>query len=131
MSKFDDLFNDFLNDANNKKQNPDILGDLFKKILNLDDSTTKNMINSIDSKLGKPKEIENFEENGLFYQKQIWETKHGQIIKTIVSETPFKEKKVRIPLEKQLEKAVEEENYELAVKLRDRISKRETKKNKK
>ena len=63
------------------------------------------------------------------YQKQIWNTKHGQVIKTVISDVPFKgtkstTKKTRIPLEIQLETAVKEENYELAVKLRDRISKR-------
>ena len=133
MSKFDDLFNDFLNDKsnNNKDDNTNMMGDLFKNISNMKNFDKEGLMKELDKNLGEPDEIKSYEENGVFFQKQIWHTKHGQIIKTIISDVPFKKKKTRVPLENQLEIAVEEENYELAAKLRDRISKREAKKNKK
>ena len=130
MSKFDELFNDFMNDgSNNKDESGDIMANLFKKLSNLNSFDKNGIMGELNESLGEPDEFKNFEKNGVFYQKQIWNTKHGQVIKTVISDVPFKEtkpttKKTRIPLEIQLETAVKEENYELAVKLRDRISKR-------
>jgi protein-arginine kinase activator protein McsA len=52
------------------------------------------------------------------------------VIKTVVSDVPFKTpkttkpKKVKIDLETQLEEAVLAENYELAATLRDKINKK-------
>ena len=138
MSKFDDLFNDFLNDkSNNKKDDSaDMMANLFKKLSNLKNFDKEGMMKELDSSLGEPDEFENYEENGVYFQKQIWNTTHGQVIKTVISDVPFKEvkaetKKTRVPLETQLEVAVKEENYELAAKLRDRIAKRNEKKVKK
>ena len=86
--------------------------------------------------MGEPDKLENYEENGVYFQKQIWNTKHGQVIKTILSDVPFSKekterKKTRIPLEVQLETAIKEENYELAAKLRDKINKKNENKAKK
>jgi len=139
MSKFDELFNDFMNDGgnnNNKDETSDIIPNLFKKLSNLNNFDKNGMMEELNESLGEPDESKNYEENGMFFQKQIWNTKHGQVIKTIVSDVPFAKqkteaKKTRIPLEVQLVNAVKEENYELAAKLRDRIAKREVKKNKK
>jgi protein-arginine kinase activator protein McsA len=138
MSKFDDLFNDFLNDkSNNKKDDSaDMMANLFKKLSNLKNFDKEGMMKELDSSLGEPDEFENYEENGVYFQKQIWNTKHGQVIKTVISDVPFKApktqiKKQRIALEVQLENAVKVENYELAAKLRDRIAKRDANKVKK
>jgi len=128
MSKFDDLFNDFMKDGSNKKNDngADMMANLFKKLSNL---------KNLDMNLGEPDSFENYEENGVFFQKQIWNTKHGKVIKTVISDVPFKgkskkteTKKPKLPLEVQLENAVKEENYEAAAKLRDRIAKRDAKK---
>ncbi len=135
MSKFDDLFDDFLNGkSNNKKDDSaDMMANLFKKLSNLKNFDKEGMMKELDSSLGEPDEFKNYEENGVYFQKQIWNTKHGQVIKTVISDVPFKgsktqTKKQRIPLEVQLEDAVKVENYELAAKLRDRIAKRDAKK---
>jgi hypothetical protein len=132
MSKFDELFNDFMNDGrnnNNKDESPDIMANLFKKLSNLNSFDKNGMMEGLNESLGEPDFFKNYEENGVFFQKQIWNTKHGQVIKTIVSDVPFAKqkteaKKTRIPLEVQLLSAVKEENYELAAKLRDRINKK-------
>lgn len=144
MSKFDDLFNDFMGDGSNKKrsESDDMMTNLFKKLGSLGKMGDGDFIEQLkslkafDSTLGEPTKVISYEEDGVYYQKKIWETKHGQIIKTMISDVPFSEKKdkakkTRVPLELQLETAVSEENYELAAKLRDRISKREAKKAKK
>lgn len=141
MSKFDDLFNDFMGDKSNKKrsESDDMMTNLFKKLSEIGDGDIIEQLKSnkaFDSTLGEPTKVINYEEDGVYYQKKIWETKHGQIIKTIISDVPFyeknnKTKKTRVPLELQLETAVSKENYELAAKLRDRIYKREAKKEKK
>lgn len=138
MSKFDDLFNDFMGEDSNKKRDDssDIMANLFKKLSDNKNFNKNSIMEKLGDSLGEPDMFENFEENGVYFQKQIWNTKHGQVIKTIISDIPFKEtkptiKKTRIPLEVQLETAVKEENYELAVKLRDRIAKRNANKVKK
>jgi excinuclease UvrABC helicase subunit UvrB len=144
MDNFNDLFNEFMNNDSNKGKNKvdDKMSELLKKLSNLsefdDNSIAKHLkdINGINNSLGEPDKVEYYEENGVYYQKQIWNTTHGQVIKTVISDVPFKNKKTetkktRVPLETQLEVAVKEENYELAAKLRDRITKRNEKKNKK
>jgi excinuclease UvrABC helicase subunit UvrB len=138
MSKFDDLFDDFLNNNSNEKKDysSEFMVNFFKKLSNLNNFDKEDIMKELDSSLGKPDEFENYEVNGVYFQKQIWNTKNGQVIKTVISDVPFNEvktkvKKTRVPLEAQLEIAVKEENYELAAKLRDRITKREAKKSKK
>jgi hypothetical protein len=138
MSKFDELFNDFMGEESNKRKDDssDIIGNLFEKLSNNKKFNKNSIMEELSDSLGEPDKFENFEENGVYFQKQIWNTKHGQVIKTVISDVPFKEtksapKKTRIPLEVQLETAVKEENYELAVKLRDRIAKKNANKVKK
>lgn len=138
MDKFDDLFNDFMNnEENNKKDgNENLFNHLFDKWPNLNYIDKDLIIDRLNETLGKPDKLENYEENGLYYQKQIWNTKHGQVIKTILSDVPLnkeksKKREFKIPLEVQLETAVKKEEYELAAKLRDRIYKRDKNKAKK
>lgn len=138
MDKFDDLFDAFMNngDNNKKDENKNLFNDIFDKWSDLNGLDKDLIIDGLNETLGKPDKLENYEENGLYYQKQIWNTKHGQVIKTILSDVPLnkeksKKREFKIPLEVQLETAVSEENYELAAKLRDRISKRDKNKAKK
>lgn len=146
MSDFDSLFNDFMNDKSNNKKNEaeNFMDKLFNKLNDKGEVSDRDIFDHIkalknfDSSLGEPDKVESYEEGGMYYQKRIWETQHGKIIKTVISDVPFSEsknktntKKPRIPLEQQLETAVKEENYELAAKLRDRIAKRNANKAKK
>ena len=146
MSDFDSLFNDFMNDKSNNKKNEaeNFMDKLFNKLNDNGDISDRDIFDHIkalkdfDSSLGEPDKVESYEEDGMYYQKRIWETQHGKIIKTVISDVPFSKskskpetKKPRIPLEQQLETAVKEENYELAAKLRDRIEKRNANKVKK
>lgn len=138
MDKFDDLFDDFMNNLGNNKKDKDknLINDIFDKFADLNSFDKDLIIDGLNETLGEPDKLENYEENGVYFQKQIWNTKHGQVIKTILSDVPFSKEKsrrreIKIPLEVQLETAVKEENYELAVKLRDRINKRNANKTKK
>lgn len=138
MDKFDDLFDDFMNnEENNKKDgNENLFNHIFDKWVDLNALDKDLIIDGLNETLGKPDKLENYEENGVFFQKQTWNTKHGQVIKTILSDVPFNEEKskkreIKIPLEVQLETAVKNEEYELAAKLRDRIYKRDKNKTKK
>ena len=138
MDKFDDLFDAFMNNGgNNKKdENKNLFNDIFDKWSDLNAIDKDLFIDELNETLGKPDKLENYEENGLYYQKQIWNTKHGQVIKTILSDVPLikeksKKREFKIPLEVQLEAAVKREEYELAAKLRDRIYKRDKNKTKK
>ena len=138
MDKFDDLFDDFMNnEENNKKDgNENLFNHLFDKWANLNPLDKDLIIDGLNETLGEPDKLENYEENGVYFQKQTWNTKHGQVIKTILSDVPFnkeksKKREIKIPLEVQLETAVKNEEYELAAKLRDRISKRDKNKTKK
>ena len=138
MDKFDDLFDDFMNnEENNKKDgNENLFNHLFDKWANLNPLDKDLIIDGLNETLGEPDKLENYEENGVYFQKQTWNTKHGQVIKTILSAVPFNKEKsrkreIKIPLEVQLETAVKNEEYELAAKLRDRIYKRDKNKTKK
>jgi hypothetical protein len=138
MDKFDDLFDAFMNngDDNKKDENKNLFNDIFDKWSDLNGLDKDLIIDELNETLGEPDKLENYEENGVYYQKQTWNTKHGQVIKTILSDVPFnkeksKKREIKIPLEVQLETAVKNEEYELAAKLRDRISKRDKNKTKK
>jgi hypothetical protein len=125
------------NEENNKKDgNENLFNHLFDKWANLNPLDKDLIIDGLNETLGEPDKLENYEENGVYFQKQTWNTKHGQVIKTILSDVPFnkeksKKREIKIPLEVQLETAVKNEEYELAAKLRDRISKRDKNKTKK
>lgn len=133
MSKnFDDLFNEFFDQNNNFKEN-DSLGkfrDIKDKItdmvnqlkhfgenLNSDDD-------EISKELGKPDSVHYFSDEHLFFEKSVWKTPTGDIIRIIGSDKPFKNsdnKENTKNLEKQLEEAINNEEYELAAQLRDKI----------
>jgi hypothetical protein len=72
MSKFDDLFNDFMGEDSNKKRDDgaDIMGNLFNKLSSLNNFDKNGLMNYLDYSLGEPDRFENFEKNGFYFQKQ-------------------------------------------------------------
>jgi hypothetical protein len=146
-NNFDDLFNEFFgnNKRKRKKINKGIMNNFYDDIkntlnLNNDVDATQDLINKLNSfvedlnnedfanpygeKLGEPDVIENYEKDGLHFEKKIWNLEHGQMIKINMLSTPF-ESNIKtnnvLSLEKQLELALNEERYEDATKLRDEI----------
>ena len=90
-----------------------------------------------DLNLGKPDEHTTFTEDGVDYEKKVWHTKDGDIIQMSAKSNieftpeyfntnniPFGSKlpKKELPLEKQLELAIKNENYEKAAKIRDMLN---------
>ena len=135
MENFDDLFNKFFG---KKKEEDDFLNKEAKKIIDMIDSFkhikpdgnyTGDELNKLDeeldTQLGEPDDIEYSSDGEMYFEKRMWYKPLGVIIKTLVSDEPFEaiNLKPELPLNEQLEIAVNEENYELAAELRDKIKK--------
>ena len=130
MENFDDLFNKFLgkDDKNNEFLNSEAkriidMIDSFKTINSTGAYTGEELSkldDELDDKLGKPDEIEYSSDGEMYFEKRMWYKPLGVIIKTLVSDEPLEPE---LPLEQQLENAVNVENYELAAILRDKIKK--------
>jgi len=135
MSSFDELYNDFFSGRNkNKDKDNDDPFERMRKLVN-----SLNNFNEIDSDgtnpleedLGVPDESYEFEENGYTYVKRVWNLEHGSVVKIEMVDSPldigFTPKK-KLSIEDKLELAVQEERYEDAAKLRDKIKSRVEKK---
>lgn len=136
MLNFNDLYDEFFN-RRRKVANPlhDELKKLIETIANFKTIQNESMLEKeIDKELGKPSSIETRVENGILYKKLVWNTPYGNFVKIIVSDVdpvnpsedphdpnyPAPRKKEK-SLDEQLREAVEAENYELAIELRDKI----------
>jgi excinuclease UvrABC helicase subunit UvrB len=121
---FDDLFNEFFKNDDSNEINKK-LERLIKTLTTPFDVDSKK---ELEDALGEPDEVQNFENNGLFITKHIWHTENGDVIKMMVSSSPFENEFKKLSLEEQLEKALAEEDYETAAKLRDEIKNKDRKK---
>lgn len=130
MENFDDLFNKFF--KRNKKEE-EFIDKEAKKIIDMINSFKNingdgkytgdeldKLDDELDSKLGEPDEIEYSTDGEMYVEKRMWYNPLGVIIKTLVSDEPLGPE---LPLKEQLEIAVNNENYELAAELRDKIKK--------
>jgi protein-arginine kinase activator protein McsA len=145
MKTFDDLFNEFFKRHNIKPEDKigDNLKDEAKKMIdmltnlknfenNLDEdiqNIDEDIEKSIDEELGKPDKIEFFNEGDLFFERRIWHTPNGDLIKLLISDDPtlINTPKFEKPLQEQLDEAVAEENYEKAAAIRDKMNLKKTK----
>lgn len=112
------LFDDFFNDKNGDSD----FNEFLKRLLKMSDSIKKND----KSDIGEQISVEIFKEDGYTFEKTVWKTEDGLITKIEMVGTPFEEigKQTTlnvVPLEVQLTKAIEEERYEDAAKIRDEI----------
>lgn len=135
---FDDLFNEFFN--RKPKTNEEIAKireeekKFFENLSNFIESKKDESLEKMfDQNLGEPDEIENFQDGDLFFERRIWNTPTGQIMKLLVSDDPSKfikqtqtqkvnKKVVEKTLEIQLQEAVEAEDFEKAAQIRDLIN---------
>jgi hypothetical protein len=133
MSDFDDFNNDFLSSDEPEENYNDGINDEAQKIIDMINNFSNNPENldldkideELDNTLGEPDSIE-YEKNEEFYiERRIWYKESGMIIKTLMSDTPFDEiiLQPEITLTEQLNKAVADEEYELAALIRDKIKK--------
>ena len=82
---------------------------------------------AIEKRLGPPDFEEEFIKDGINYIKSIWNTEQGQFVKIAASIALEREPKKS--LQERLEEAVEEEDWNLAIILRDRINNEKNKQN--
>ena len=126
-NNFDDLFNEFF--KNNQNKNFDeAKNDNIKKLMDmLNDFGHVSDYNSptdLDAKLGEPDRIERFEEDGFHFEKRIWNVYGGEIVCVAMLDIPLTEKPTIVKtLDEQLEEAIENEDYEIAANIRDAIKK--------
>lgn len=80
-------------------------------------------------KLGPPTTVESFTDNGINFIKKTWKRKSGDIVQILPNMDDFEfdeyieiYEKPMVSLERQLEIALENENYEEAAKVRDKIN---------
>ena len=139
MSEFDDLFNEYFGD----KKKSEVINKMIDLMSKLNSGGGFDGISPDEKNLGEPTSVREFERDGVMFVESIWETEFGSIIRISTKEEidfssdffkknniPFGKKvnsKKEIPLEVQLKMAVDEENYEEAAKLRDKIAKKENK----
>ncbi len=140
---FNELFDDFFkkNNINPNDKLSETLKDedeaerMIKMLSNFKDITSidDNIEAEMDKSLGKPDKIEFYEEGGLFYEKRIWHTPNGDLIKLIISDDPtlINMPKFEKPLQEQLDEAVAEENYEKAAAIRDKMTGKKVRKSRK
>lgn len=89
--KFDDFFNEFFGNGkeNNDKSNND---DKFDEEQNESVEKFINMISESDGNIedtfGEPDEIEYFEEDNFYFERRIWNTVGGKIMKISMVEPP-------------------------------------------
>lgn len=127
--KFDDFFNNFFNKP---KKTPfeEKLGDMMKSLMDFRKMTPdEDEIESVYESLGKPDETHTFEEDGFLFQKHVWHRPEGQYVRIVVSEKDSDIESMPEPktLEEQLQEALDVENYELAIQLRDKIKEKVSK----
>lgn len=121
---FNELFDDFFS-RNNKAddQFKNELKKMLDKLAKSNDSIDENMEKKMDESLGTPDVIEFYNEGPMFYERRIWETPNGKLVKLIVTDDPSL---VQAPipeksLEEQLEEAVANEEFEKAAAIRDKM----------
>lgn len=138
---FDELFNEFFKRNNIKPE--DNIDDLSKEkaknfidlLVNFKDTGNmdEEIENQIDETLGKPDKIEFYNDGDIFYEKRIWYTPNGDLVKLIITDDPTFIQKPKKSLKEKLDQAVLNEEFELAANLRDEMNKikKKEKKNKK
>lgn len=133
MQTFDELFNEFFKRNNIKPEDKidSSLKDEAKKMIdlltnfNVTDNIDEAIEKEIDASLGKPDEILFYNEGNMYFEKRIWHTATGDLVKLIVSDDPSILVAPAKPktLQEQLDEAVETENFEKAAAIRDAIKK--------
>lgn len=133
---FNDLFDDFFKNNNPNDKHLRIRDEAKKMIemmMRMETPTPpENMVKALDDNLGDPDEIESGFDGVLYFERRIWHTPHGDIVKVLVTDDlnklnhkPEQPKIVEKSLEAQLQDAVESEDYERAALLRDKLTPQE------
>ncbi len=120
-SIFDDLFDKFFNRRKTKQKPPekelkpssDFVNKLMKSIKDME---------NFDKNFGPPTKVEYYEKDGVYYKRDIWKIDGGEMVHVVGQTHPFKEEPKQLSIEEQLAIAIENEDYEEAAILRDKIN---------
>jgi hypothetical protein len=130
---FDELFNRFFSDKGDKNESDEAKRTrrLIDRLNNFDDMNLEGF-NPYENDLGEPDEVETYEEKGYTFQRSTWNLESGSIVKVEMVSLPTDgefEPKVnkKLTLQEKLEIALECEDYEEAIKLRDEINQKKVK----
>lgn len=124
MKMFDDLFDKFFGRNRKPKEEPrDEKAELIvnRDFVNKLMDSIKNMEN-FNKNFGPPTKVEYAEIDGVYYKRETWNTHGGEMVHVMSSNEPFKREPIQLSDEEMLKLAVENENYEEAVRLRDKIN---------
>ena len=134
---FDSLFNKFFGKKKrlvsfDEEQDIQPIDDLIDKLNSFHVVTTDRQDDMYQKDLGEPDEIEKYEEDGYVFEKMIWYVNDGTVIRVNMITTPFDVENIdevedKLYLQQKLDMAVNEERYEDAAILRDKIKKLEEK----
>lgn len=130
MKSFDELFNEFFN----RIPKPNSLHDEIMKIIEslatpkMSNHDSEEMIvKTLGIDLDKPTSVEEHIQDGMRFTKLIWDTPNGKFVKIVVTDVVDSDTALmstgpkQKSLDEQLQEAVDNEDYELAIKLRDQI----------
>lgn len=137
MKSFDDLFDEFFN----RKSSVNPLHDEIKKIIdslvNFKNPEPQPNPSELDTEeaiakylgidMSNPTSTEELIQDGMKFTKLTWETPRGKFVKVVVTDVVDSDTALMSTgpkaksLEEQLQEAVDNEDYELAIKLRDKI----------
>lgn len=136
MKTFDELFDGFFNNKNKKtrrksKPKKDDVDNGLEKIIealsNFKQIEEHDLESEYDLEMGEPLTVQYFEDNGLFFKRSVWRVEKdgekGELVKLEVSDVPFEDEKIDKTLEEHLQEALNDENYEKAAEIRDKINK--------
>jgi len=145
MNEFDDLFNQYFG-GDKKKPTNDGINKIINLMGKLNSGGGLGGMNPDEEKLGKADSTRTFKRDGIQFEESTWETEFGTIVRITTKEDiefsedffnrnniPFGRNNIKaepveeLSLEEHLKLAVKEENYELAVEIRDLIAKKENK----
>lgn len=103
----------------------DGLEKIIENLFNFKDLTNNPIKFDMEADLGKPDKVERFVEDGFTFEKKTWHKEKGDFVLVEMVENPINVKKKHIvkqkSLEERLQDAINDENYELAAKIRDLI----------
>lgn len=130
---FDELFNNFFNNEGDNNE-----GNKDKKSRNLIDRLNKfedeNFpgFNLHENELGEPDKVDTYKDKGYTFKRSTWELESGSIVKMEMISAPMDigvnpRVKKKLTLDAKLEIALEDEDYEEAIRIRDKINKKDKK----
>jgi hypothetical protein len=120
--EFDKIYTEFFGSKKKIKE-------IVKNIINFRFMDVENYSSSDDYMFTtKPDHIERFNEGPFKFEKRIWIKENGDKIIQVLMVDEYDTEVEEVDLEKQLTNALEVEDYDTAIKLRDIINKKNRKK---